>query len=62
MKEEHYDNFEDYYKKFYLNEHKNRWNKILHLIATTYTTLAIPYFIYKKQYKLLLSVPVKIKK
>lgn len=49
--------FKEFYP-FYLDEHSNPINKALHFIGTTLVLIALVYFLYTEQYKMIWLCPI----
>lgn len=57
MKDKKYQNFKEFYP-FYLSEHNNKTNRLLHTIGSTLVIAVLIYAIIIQQYFLLLLIPV----
>ena len=57
MKDKKYQNFKEFYP-FYLSEHNNKTNRLLHTIGSTLVIAVLIHAIIIQQYFLLLLIPV----
>tara|TARA_B100001971_G_C18268024_1_gene596406 strand:- start:88474 stop:88821 length:348 start_codon:yes stop_codon:yes gene_type:complete len=57
MSDKEYKTLKEFYP-FYLTEHVNRTNRILHVIGTTLVILFLAYLILTQQFKLLIIAPL----